>query len=117
MTHNHKLWGQLLGIAAIAFVIGGGIGVSVQAARSPSPGVMARARLAEGLEVAQASQAGQSFEPGIEPKIEPSIEPGIERRIETRVRRHEPTQLRMALGQRPLRLQLRRPAGCQIDVE
>jgi len=60
MTHNHKLWGQLLGIAAIAFVIGGGIGVSVQAARSPSPVVIARARLADGLEVAQASQAGQS---------------------------------------------------------
>ena len=50
---------RLLGIAAIAFVIGGGIGVSVQAARSPSPVLIARSRLAEGLRVAQASQASE----------------------------------------------------------
>ena len=55
MTRIHKL----LGIAVVAFAVGGGIGVSVQAARSPSAVVIAHARLAEGLKVAQASQAGQ----------------------------------------------------------
>jgi hypothetical protein len=50
---------KLLGIAVVAFVVGGGIGVSVQAARSPSAIVIARARLAEGLKVAQASQTNQ----------------------------------------------------------
>jgi hypothetical protein len=55
---------KLLGIAVVAFVVGGGIGVSVQAARSPSAVVIARARLAEGLKVAQASQTSQGSSQG-----------------------------------------------------
>lgn len=60
MTPIHKL----LGIAVVAFAVGGGIGVSVQAARSPSAVIIARARLAEGLTVAQASQASQASNQG-----------------------------------------------------
>jgi len=59
MTRIHKL----LGIAVVAFAVGGGIGVSVQAARSPSAVVIARARLAEGLKVAQASEASRESTP------------------------------------------------------
>jgi len=55
MTRFHKL----LGIAVVGFVVGGSIGVSVQAARSPSSVVIARARLAEGLKVAEASRASE----------------------------------------------------------
>jgi hypothetical protein len=50
MTHSLKL----AGIAVIALVIGGGAGVAVQAARSPA--MIAHARLAEGLKVAEASK-------------------------------------------------------------
>jgi hypothetical protein len=42
---------KFLGIAVAAFVIGGGMGVAVQAARSPVS--LARAKLAEGLKVAE----------------------------------------------------------------
>jgi hypothetical protein len=42
---------KLLGIALVALVIGGGMGAAVQAARSPVS--LARAKLAEGLKVAE----------------------------------------------------------------
>lgn len=51
MTHSWKL----MGIAVIALVVGAGMGVAVQAARSPA--TIARARLAEGLKVAETSKA------------------------------------------------------------
>ena len=44
---------KLAGVAAVAFALGGGMAVAVQAARSPV--VIARAKLAEGLKVAEAS--------------------------------------------------------------
>jgi hypothetical protein len=47
---------KLVGIAVVAFVVGSGMGVAVQAARSPSPTAIARAKLAEGLKVAEASR-------------------------------------------------------------
>jgi hypothetical protein len=47
---------KLVGIAVIGFLVGGGMGVAVQAARSPSPVGIARAKLAEGLKVAEASK-------------------------------------------------------------
>ena len=50
---------KLVGIAVVAFVIGGGMGVAVQAARSPSPAAIARAKLAEGLRVAEASKIAE----------------------------------------------------------
>ena len=53
MTHSVKL----MGIAVIALAIGGGLGVAVQAARSPV--VIARAKLAEGLKVAAASKIAE----------------------------------------------------------
>ena len=46
-----------MGIALLAFVLGGSTAVAVQAARSPV--AMARARLAEGLKVAEASKASE----------------------------------------------------------
>jgi hypothetical protein len=55
MTRFHKL----VGIAVVAFVVGGGMGVAVQAARSPSPVAIARAKLAEGLKVAEASRIAE----------------------------------------------------------
>ena len=53
MIRFHKL----LGIAVIAFVLGGGMAVAVQAARSPV--VIARAKLAEGLKVAEATKLAE----------------------------------------------------------
>ena len=53
MTHSMKL----MGIALIALVIGGGMGVAVQAARSPA--MIARAKLGEGLRVAEASKISE----------------------------------------------------------
>jgi hypothetical protein len=50
---------KLVGIAVVAFAVGGGMGVAVQAARSPSPFVIARAKLAEGLQVAEASKIAE----------------------------------------------------------
>ena len=50
MTHFWKR----MGIAAIATVVGVSMGAAVEAARSPTR--IARARLAEGLKVAQASK-------------------------------------------------------------
>jgi hypothetical protein len=47
---------KVLGIAVVAFVVGSGAGVAVQAARSPSPVTIARAKLAEGLKVAEAAK-------------------------------------------------------------
>jgi hypothetical protein len=53
MTQSQKL----IGIAVIALIVGGGMGVAVQAARSPA--MIARARLAEGLRVAEASKISE----------------------------------------------------------
>jgi hypothetical protein len=53
MTQSQKL----IGIAVIALFVGGGMGVAVQAARSPA--MIARARLAEGLKVAEASKISE----------------------------------------------------------
>jgi hypothetical protein len=53
MTQSQKL----IGIAVIALFVGGGIGVAVQAARSPA--IIARAGLAEGLKVAEASKVSE----------------------------------------------------------
>ena len=50
---------KLAGIAAIGFVVGGCTGAAVQAARSPSPVAIARAKLAEGLKVADASRIAE----------------------------------------------------------
>ena len=50
---------KIVGIAAVAFVVGSGMGVAVQAARSPSPLTIARAKLAEGLKVAEASNIAE----------------------------------------------------------
>jgi len=47
---------KLAGIAVVGFVVGGGTGAAVEAARSPSPVIIARAKLAEGLKVAEASR-------------------------------------------------------------
>jgi hypothetical protein len=47
---------KVLGIAVMGFLVGAGMGVAVQAARSPSPATIARAKLAEGLKVAEASR-------------------------------------------------------------
>lgn len=47
---------KLVGIAVVGFVVGGSMGVAVQAARSPSPVSIARAKLALGLKVAEASR-------------------------------------------------------------
>ena len=49
MTRKQKL----IGIAVAALIVGGGTGVAVQAARSPI--TVARAKLAAGLKVAEAS--------------------------------------------------------------
>ena len=53
MTQSQKL----IGVAVIALFVGGGMGVAVQAARSPA--MIARARLAEGLKVAEASKISE----------------------------------------------------------
>jgi hypothetical protein len=53
MIRFHKL----MGIAVVAFVLGGGMAVAVQATRSPV--VIARAKLAEGLKVAEASKIAE----------------------------------------------------------
>jgi hypothetical protein len=53
MNRFHKL----AGIAVVAFVLGGSMAVAVQAARSPV--VIARAKLAEGLKVAEATKVAQ----------------------------------------------------------
>ena len=53
MTQSQKL----IGTALIALFVGGGMGVAVQAARSPA--MIARARLAEGLKVAAASKVSE----------------------------------------------------------
>jgi hypothetical protein len=53
MTQSQKL----IGVAVIALFVGGGMGVAVQAARSPA--VIARAKLAEGLRVAEASKISE----------------------------------------------------------
>ena len=53
MTRSQKL----MGIAVVALLVGGGLGVAVQAARSPA--MIARARLAEGLKVAEASKISE----------------------------------------------------------
>jgi len=53
MTHSWKL----MGIAVIALVVGAGMGVAVQAARSPA--TIARARLAEGLRIAETSKQAE----------------------------------------------------------
>jgi hypothetical protein len=50
---------KLAGIAVVAFVVGGGMGVAVQAARSPSPSAIARTKLAAGLRVAEASRIAE----------------------------------------------------------
>ena len=48
---------KLIGIAVVALIVGGGMGAAVQAARSPA--MIARARLAEGLRVAEASKISE----------------------------------------------------------
>jgi hypothetical protein len=53
MTQSQKL----IGVAVIALFVGGGMGVAVQAARSPA--MIARAKLAEGLRVAEASKISE----------------------------------------------------------
>jgi len=53
MTQSQKL----IGTALIALFVGGGMGVAVQAKRSPA--LIARARLAEGLKVAEASKVSE----------------------------------------------------------
>jgi hypothetical protein len=53
MTQSQKL----IGVAVIALFVGGGVGVAVQAARSPA--MIARAKLAEGLRVAEASKISE----------------------------------------------------------
>ena len=50
---------KIVGIAVVAFVVGSGMGVAVQAARSPSPLTIARAKLAEGLKVAEGSNIAE----------------------------------------------------------
>jgi len=52
MTRFQKLVGNCGGY----LVVGSSMGVAVQAARSPSPTAIARAKLAEGLKVAEASR-------------------------------------------------------------
>jgi hypothetical protein len=46
---------KLVGISVVGLIVGGGMGAAVQAARSPSPVTIARATLAEGLKVVEAS--------------------------------------------------------------
>ena len=48
---------RLVGISVVGFIVGGGMGAAVQAARSPSHVTIARATLAEGLKVVEASTA------------------------------------------------------------
>jgi hypothetical protein len=48
---------KLTGIALIALMVGGGMGVAVQASRSPA--MIARATLTEGLKVAEASKISE----------------------------------------------------------
>jgi hypothetical protein len=48
---------KLVGISVVGFIVGGGMGAAVQAARSPSHVTIARATLAEGLKVVEASTA------------------------------------------------------------
>jgi len=51
---------KLVGILVFGFIVGGGMGAAVQAARSPSPVTVARAKLAERLKVAEVSRATEA---------------------------------------------------------